>query len=149
MRFLDRLLVVLFWIVAGVCYGGYAAHAADAAATATPVTGEPSPRIETDSGVSGFMTGSFGNMPSFTPLPTECVRVLDKAGRKLIAKGVCSGVYGSFRVPLAPGRYVIVFGVPQETEHRTELTESSRRTVEVRPGQWVVVAPPPPPNPIP
>jgi hypothetical protein len=150
MRPLERLLPLLFWTVASLSYGGCAAPAADAGATFTPITGaEPSPRTETDSGISGFITGTFGNMPSFTPPPTECLRVLDAEGKKLIAKGVCSGVFGAFRVPLAPGHYVIIFGAPSEREHSTELTESYRRTVEVRPGQWAVIAPPPPPNPVP
>jgi hypothetical protein len=63
--------------------------------------------ITADSGIFGAFVKSYGNQPASAPPPSECIRVLDSSGKKLIATGVCGGIYAAFRVPLPPGNYLI------------------------------------------
>ena len=78
-----------------------------------------------DSGIYGFVGGGGGAPPGQSiTIKGPCVTVLDPDSQATVATGVCDE-HGKFRIPLAPGRYVIT-GVGQ------------RQTVEVKPGAWVV-----------
>jgi hypothetical protein len=75
--------------------------------------------------------------------------VYDSAGVNLIARGTCSGMYGDFRVPLAPGRYVVELGGSLESRNGSVLFVPNRRAIMIGEGQWLKLAPPSPPGPVP
>jgi hypothetical protein len=101
-----------------------------------------------DSGIYGTMVAAWGNQPA-NPPTYKCVNVFDGGGQTLIATGLCSGIYGQFRIPLAPGRYVVDKS-PVYTPHGAPLKpQPGSLTVEVRPGQWINLAPRPLPGPVP
>jgi hypothetical protein len=101
-----------------------------------------------DSGIYGYLTAALGNAPANTS-PTQCVKVYDSAGVNLVARGTCSGMFGNFRVPLVPGRYVVEVGGSSETRNGAVVFVPNRRAIEIRAGQWVKLAPPSPPGPVP
>ncbi len=110
------------------------------AATATP--------SGADSGIYGQMVAAWGNPPA-NPPTYECVKILDSTGQNVVAKGTCSGIWGQFRVPLPPGKYVIEAGGSWETVNGTVRFRPNRREIQVKPGEWVKIAPPAPPGPVP
>ena len=101
-----------------------------------------------DSGIYGYLTAALGNAPANPPL-TQCVKVYDSAGVNLIARGTCSGMFGNFRVPLPPGRYVVELGGSWESRSGAVSFVPNRRTIEIKEGQWLKLAPPSPPGPVP
>ena len=101
-----------------------------------------------DSGIYGYLTAAWGNPPA-NPPSTQCVTVYDSAGIDLVARGTCSGMFGNFRVPLAPGRYVVELGGSWESRNGTMLFVPNRRTIEIGEDQWLKLAPPSPPGPVP
>ncbi len=76
------------------------------------------------SGIYGFVGGGGGAPPGHSiTIKGPCVTVLDPDSQATVATGVCDE-HGKFRIPLAPGRYVIT-------------AVGQRRTVEVKPNAWV------------
>ena len=67
-----------------------------------------------DSGIYGHMIAAWGNPPAQPPT-YECVRVIDMVQQIVVAKGICSGLRGEFRVPLEPGKYIVEAGGRWET----------------------------------
>lgn len=127
-----------------------------AASTATSEPGSTVPAASTspeahgvaDSGIYGSMIAARGNAPSNLP-SVECVKVLDSTARNVVARGECSGPWRQFRVPLAPGSYVVEVGGHWESRAGAVSFVPNRRAVEVKPRQWMKLAPPPPPAPLP
>jgi hypothetical protein len=115
--------------------------------TDTAPTSTPSQSMS-DSGIYGYLTAAWGNPPA-NPPSTQCVTVYDSAGIDLVARGTCSGMFGNFRVPLAPGRYVVELGGSWESRNGTMLFVPNRRTIEIGEDQWLKLAPPSPPGPVP
>ncbi len=77
-----------------------------------------------DSGIYGFVGGGGGAPPGQSiTIKGHCVTVLDPDSQATVATGVCDE-QGKFRIPLAPGRYVIT-------------AVGQRQTVEVKPNGWV------------
>ena len=101
-----------------------------------------------DSGVYGQMVAAWGNPPA-NPSTYECVKVLDANGQGVVAKGTCSGTWGQFRVPLPPGRFIMEAGGRWETVNGAVHFRANRREIEVKPGEWVKIAPLTPPGPMP
>jgi hypothetical protein len=101
-----------------------------------------------NSGIYGHMVAAWGNPPAQPPT-YECVRVLDTTGHIVVAKGACSGLWGEFRVPLEPGQYIVEAGGRWETAHGAVRFVPHHRTVEIKAGEWVEIAPPTPPAPVP
>jgi hypothetical protein len=101
-----------------------------------------------DSGIYGHMTVALGNAPA-NPPSTSCVKVYDSSGTDLIASGTCSGLLHEFRVPLPPGRYVVEVGGSWEPKNGAVVFVPDRHNVEIGQGQWVKLAPPSPPGPVP
>ena len=114
----------------------------DSAASSTPSVSM------SGSGIYGYLTAALGNPPAHPP-STQCVTVYDSAGIDLVARGTCSGMFGNFRVPLAPGRYVVELGGSWESRNGTMLFVPNRRTIEIGEDQWLKLAPPSPPGPVP
>ena len=124
-----------------------AGDSASAVPTSTVMqTGSSSSRL--DSGIYGHMVAAWGNPPAEPPT-YECVRVLDPIGQIVVAKGTCSGLWGEFRVPLEPGQYIVEAGGRWETVHGAVRFVPHHRTVEIKAGEWVEMAPPTPPAPVP
>jgi hypothetical protein len=90
------------------------------------------------SGIYGTMVAAWGNAPA-NPPTYKCVRVFDSAGRRLVATGVCSGIFGAFRIPLAPGRYLVDKRPVASSEPAAPGPRSF--VVEVKPGKWLRLAP--------
>lgn len=101
-----------------------------------------------DSGVYGHMNAGFGNAPA-NPPATQCVKVYDSAGVNLIARATCTGMMGDFRVPLPPGHYVVEFGGSWQPRNGAVVFVPDRHSIEIAQGQWVKLAPPSPPGPVP
>jgi hypothetical protein len=108
----------------------------------------PEGAITTGSGIYGSTVAAWGNPPA-NPPTTQCLKVFDSSVTNLIATGACSGVGGNFRVPLAPGRYVVEIGGSWQSKNGAVTFVPNRKTVEVSTGQWVKLAPPAPPAPVP
>jgi hypothetical protein len=100
------------------------------------------------SGIYGYTVAAWGNPPA-NPPTTQCLKVFDLSGTNLIATGACSGVWGNFRVPLAPGRYVVETGGSWQPKNGAVTFVPDRKAVKVGVGQWVKLAPPSPPDPVP
>jgi len=94
------------------------------------------------------MVAGWGNPPAQPPT-YECVRVLDPTGRIEVARGTCSGLWGEFRVPLEPGHYIVEAGGRWETAHGAVRFVPHHRTVEIKAGEWIEIAPPTLPAPVP
>jgi hypothetical protein len=108
----------------------------------------PEGAVTTGSGIYGYTVAEWGNPPA-NPPSTQCLKVFDSSATRLIATGTCSGVWGNFRVPLAPGRYVVETGGSWQSKNGAVTFVPNRKTVEVGAGQWVKLAPPSPPGPVP
>ena len=121
-----------------------AGGARDASSAAASI--EATPGI--DSGIYGWMITGRGNAPS-NPPTVECVKVLDSTGRNVVARGECSGPWRQFRVPLTPGSYVVEVGGHWESRAGAVNFVPDRKAVEVKTRQWVKLAPPRPPAPLP
>lgn len=134
-----RLVPMLPWLFCAIVCCGLvwvptAVTAAEALPGATAAAPETSP-VAANSGVYGAMVAAWGNVPS-NPPTYECVKIFDADGQRPVATGTCSGIWAQFRVPLAPGRYVVEKG-------------GKRTVIDVAPGQWVNLAPRPLPGPVP
>jgi hypothetical protein len=102
----------------------------------------------TDSGIRGAMVSAWGNPPAH--LPTyRCVKVFDATGKMLVAEGTCSGTYGEFRIPLPAGTYIVEAGGRWDNSSGKPVLIPERRTVEIRSGQWIEIAPRGPSGPVP
>ena len=137
------------WAV--VCTGFGEPVTAGASASAVPTstaTQTDSSSSHPNSGIYGHMVAAWGNPPAQPPT-YECVRVLDTTGQIVVAKGTCSGLWGEFRVPLEPGQYIVEAGGRWETVHGAVRFVPHQRTVEIKAGEWVEMAPPSPPAPVP
>jgi len=137
------------WAV--VCTGFGEPVTAGASASAVPTstaTQTDSSSSHPNSGIYGHMVAAWGNPPAQPPT-YECVRVLDTTGQIVVAKGTCSGLWGEFRVPLEPGQYIVEAGGRWETVHGAVRFVPHQRTVEIKAGEWVEMAPPTPPAPVP
>jgi hypothetical protein len=108
----------------------------------------PDGAVTPGSGIYGYTVAAWGNPPA-NPPSTQCLKVFDSSATDLIATGACSGIWGNFRVPLAPGRYVVEIGGNWQSKNGAVTFVPNRRTVEVGAGQWVKLAPPSPPAPVP
>jgi hypothetical protein len=104
--------------------------------------------VRPDSGIYGHMVIAWGNPPAQPPT-YACVRVLDSTGQIVIAQGTCSGLWGEFRVPLEPGQYIVEAGGSWETTKGAVRFVPHRRTVDIKAGEWLEIAPPTPPPPVP
>lgn len=100
------------------------------------------------SGIYGHTVAAWGNPPA-NPPSTQCLKVFDSSATRLIATATCSGAWGDFRVPLAPGQYVVEVGGSWQSKNGAVSFVPNRKTVEVGAGQWVELAPPSPPGPVP
>jgi hypothetical protein len=100
------------------------------------------------SGIYGSTVAAWGNPPA-NPPSTQCLKVFDSSATDLITTGACSGAWGNFRVPLAPGRYVIEIGGSWQSKNGAVAFVPNRKTVEVGAAQWVKLTPPLPPAPVP
>jgi hypothetical protein len=126
---------------------GTAGRSASTVPTPTVMQAGPS-SSHPNSGIYGHMIPAWGNPPA--QLPTyECVRVLDTVQQIVLAKGICSGLRGEFRVPLEPGEYIVETGGRWETADGVVRFVPHHRTVEIKAGEWVEIAPPTPPAPVP
>ena len=101
-----------------------------------------------DSGIYGHMIAAWGNPPAQPPT-YECVRVIDTVRQIVVAKGICSGLRGEFHVPLEPGKYMVEAGGKWETTAGVMRFVPHHQTVEIKAGEWVEIAPPTPPAPVP
>ncbi len=99
----------------------------------TPAT---SGRTAPDSGIYGQMVSAWGNPPAHPPT-YPCVRVLDASGTNLVVSASCSGTWGSFRVPLRPGKYTVEIGGEWMSEGGAVHFKPRRQGIEIKPGQWV------------
>ena len=90
---------------------------------------EPSSSRAADSGIFGTLISAYGNPPAVGPKSSDCLTVYDSARTKVVAKGVCGGIYQAFRVPLPPGRYLVEFKAPGAAP--------LRRKVVIEKGKWV------------
>ena len=131
-------------------YCGEPVTAGDSAGAVPAFTGMQtgSSSSQPNSGIYGHMVAAWGNPPAQPPT-YECVRVLDPTGRIEVAKGTCSGLWGEFRVPLEPGHYIVEAGGRWETDHGAVRFVPHHRTVEIKTGEWVEIAPPTPAAPVP
>jgi hypothetical protein len=80
------------------------------------------------SGIYGFSgTGAKGTSDPNTRSGVigECIWIFDARGKNQIAKGNCA-TPGNFRVPLAPGRYVV-------------KGPGALQSIEIKPGAWTKV----------
>jgi hypothetical protein len=101
-----------------------------------------------DSGIYGHMAAAFGNAPA-NPPSVDCVKVYDAPGADLIARATCTGISRDFRVRLAPGRYVVEFGGSWQKQNGAMVFVPDRQSIDISEGQWVKIAPPSPPGPVP
>lgn len=101
-----------------------------------------------DSGICGTMVAAWGNPPA-NPPAYRCVKVFDSTGQKLIATGVCSGLFGEFRIALPPGHYLIDKSAISELPGATIRPAAGSVSVEVEPGKWAQLAPRAPARPVP
>lgn len=108
----------------------------------------PEGAVTAGSGIYGYTVAAWGNPPT-NPPTTQCLKVFDSSATNLIATGACSGMDGNFRVPLAPGRYVVETGGSWQSKNGAVTFVPDRKTVEVGAGQWVKLTPPSPPGPVP
>jgi hypothetical protein len=92
-----------------------------------------------DSGITGTMVAALGNPPA-NPPRYQCVRIFDATGRKLIATGVCSGIWASFRVPLPAGDYLVDKSIVQHGGGPPQAAPGSI-PVHVAAGHWVDLKP--------
>jgi len=101
-----------------------------------------------DSGIYGHMVRAWGNPPA-NPAHYQCITVLDDLQQKTIALGTCSGTFAQFRVPLAPGHYVVEYGGHWESANGKVRFVPDRRHITVPAGRWIDLSPAAPVNPVP
>jgi hypothetical protein len=117
-------------------------------APASVEAGAGQPAGATDSGIRGAMVSAWGNPPANSPT-YRCVKVFDATGKILVAEGTCSGTYGEFRIPLPADTYIVEAGGRWDNSSGKPVLIPERRTVEIRNGQWVEIAPGGPGGPVP
>lgn len=142
-------MIVLGWAVDGTRCGQSVTAGGNASAVPSSIgiqTG--SSRSHPDSGIYGHMVTAWGNPPAEPPT-YECVRVLDPTRQRVVAKGTCSGLWGEFRIPLEPGQYIVEAGGGWETVNGAIRFVPHHRTVEIKAGEWIEIAPPTLPAPVP
>ena len=100
------------------------------------------------SGIYGNMIAAMGNAPSESRT-YECVKVFDRSGERLIAKGECSGPWAAFRVPLPPDTYVVEAGGSWKSEGGKVHFQPDRKTVQITDGEWIDMGAPKLPGPVP
>ncbi|MGH8012154.1 MAG: hypothetical protein ACREQ4_06635 [Candidatus Binataceae bacterium] len=99
------------------------------------------------SGIYGTMVAARGTAPANPSY--ECVRVYDASGRKLVATAICSGPMASFRLPLAPGSYVVEAGGHWESANGRAYFRPNRQPVEIGANQRLRLGAQAPPGPVP
>jgi len=124
------------------------AAGSDPVAPASSAAGSEPGQSSAESGIYGAMVSAWGNAPA-NPRTYECVKIFDASGQRLITRGVCSGMYAQFRIPLAPGRYLADYSQLREPRGIAPKAQPGSRTVDVSAGQWVNLAPKPPAAPVP
>ena len=105
----------------------------------------PSPA---NSGIYGHLSTALGNAPA-SPLPVRCFTVYESPGGNFVATGMCSGAMGDFRVPLAPGRYLVEFSGRWEAKNGAMGFIPDRRSIVIGPAQWIKLVPQSPLGPVP
>jgi hypothetical protein len=144
-------LSFLLCLIGAVSYNPSAPLSADspeAAAPASSLASAGGSQNAPGSGICGVMVAAWGNAPA-NPPTYECVKIFDSTGQRLIATGVCSGMYGQFRIPLPPGRYLVDHSLVKSQPGVPLKAQPGSFAVDVSPGQWVNLAPKAPPGPIP
>jgi hypothetical protein len=144
-------LLYLVWALSFLFLTSAVSLAADITPLNPGIPGNDSSKPDTrapDCGISGAMVAAWGNAPA-NPPTYQCVKIFDSSGRHLIATGVCSGVFASFRVPLSPGRYLVDYGPTKSAPGMPVTAQRGSFAVVVNPGQWVKLKPKSPPGPVP
>lgn len=100
------------------------------------------------SGIYGTMRAAMGNLRS-NPPAYECIKVFDRSGTHLIAKGECSGPWAAFKVPLPPNTYVVEAGGTWKTVDGKVRFQPDRKTVQITDGEWIDLGAPKLPGPVP
>jgi hypothetical protein len=80
-------------------------------------------------GIYGRTIVARGNLPARPPT-YSCVTVRRLKAKIIFRAGACSGMWGSFRVPLPAGNYTV------------EIKGWPARTVKIEPGKWIDLTPP-------
>ncbi|MHB8384129.1 MAG: hypothetical protein ACYDC3_17510 [Candidatus Binataceae bacterium] len=75
--------------------------------------------------------------------------MLDNLQRKTIALGMCSGTFAQFRVPLAPGNYIVEYGGHWESTNGKVRFVAGRHYITVPAGRWIDLSQAAPVNPVP
>ena len=119
-----------------------AAHLSYASAQMTEIDSQA------DSGIYGQMVRAWGNPPT-NPAHYQCIKVLDDPQRKTIALGTCSGAFAQFRIPLAPGNYVVEYGGHWDSANGKIRFVPDRHHVTVPAGRWIDLSPAVPANAVP
>lgn len=147
----SRVTGLVLWLLAALLSIGAVAiqNRMLATARAESPSEAPSTSAQPGSGIFGAATSAFGNAPVESPPPTECVKVFDAAGKKVVARGLCTGTYGSFRVPLPPGKYIVEFGGGWHTENGVSVFRPYRQVIVVKEGSWLSFMPNGPSAPLP
>lgn len=107
---------------------------------------DQAPRTE-GSGIYGWRISAWGNPPAESPA-YACLKVLDSMHRE-VAIGRCSGIWQQFRVPLPPGHYILEMGSTLRQTDSGVRFVPRRQEFDIKPGEWLKIAPPPPNGPVP
>jgi len=141
-------LILLLVLALNSCFDGRSALLADNELAGSQSAGASAP-ANPNSGIYGEKSAAWGNQPA-APAVYECVKVFDAVGQQVVATATCSGTWGDFRVPLPPGHYVIEAGGSWESFNGAVRFRPNRSTVEIKPAEWVKIAPASaPPGPVP
>ena len=100
-----------------------------------------------NSGIYGWRISAWGNPPAESPA-YECLKVLDSTHRE-VATAKCSGIWQQFRVPLPPGHYILEMGSTLRQTDRGVRFVPRRQEFDIRPREWLKIAPPAPIGPVP
>ena len=142
-------LSVFDWTVDGSCCGQPVTAGGRPSADPSPLGGQTgAPRAHPDSGIYGHMVTAWGNPPAEPPT-YECVKVLAPTGQRVVATGTCAGLWGAFRIPLEPGQYIVETGGSWQTVGGAVRFVPRRRPVDIKAGEWLDLAPPTLPAPVP
>src|SRR5262249_58226125 len=137
------------WTIVCTSFGELVTAGASASAVPTSTaTQTDSSSSHPNSGIYGHMIAAWGNPPAQPPT-YECVSVIDTVRQIAVAKGICSGRWGEFRVPLEPGKYIVEAGGRWETTAGVMRFVPHHQTVEIKAGEWLEIAPPAPAAPVP